>query len=570
MSTLSKIATTCSLLCLGTFFAHAALDTLPRDTYSAISIQSVHQWKEDFANSCWGKLCTSEDFRPFYEDSLNKFHRRVISPLETSLHIDTQDFYPLLDGELTIALIPDTDQKKIFDDALVFIIGTSQPQKVAQKLDTLLQYWESEQTEIKIKKEQVGNVQLVAYPVSRTSLENFIAQTGVEGLIGVADEGTQRQLDLWVGIQGNKLILSPGSLLAAKKIITSTLDNGMQLGSIPAFHQHKDDFHKQLITGWISPAPLINKMVELVDQSYQILQEEAKAENKKLNPFFSNPAQAIRALRLDSISGIAFYGNLGESGFESTIEIDCPIANRAGITLLLNTLHNKPCPEKDVLPDNILSSTMLHMDLPNALRILDKVTDNASPFKKLVFLGFQQGFHREAPNVNISIDIVEAFGTSLSLYELPAKEGQIASQWVLKLPIRANQQETFLNNLNQLNDSSKRAIGIPTPLIIKKSAVAIPALPGWTILLSQENEETKAKHSEGDCALWNMQDSREKTRLSFELLTDEEKNAALPFPFNRLSYDKLPSYSVIAPYIPSPKRRTIQVTPQGLVIRSRV
>ncbi|MBO4545723.1 MAG: hypothetical protein J5773_08075, partial [Verrucomicrobia bacterium] len=78
--------------------AELSPENLPSDTYAYLSVDSVEDALSVFKTTPWGRMIESEEFAPFWQDSLAKFDRKIIAPLQKELRIRFADYAALFDG----------------------------------------------------------------------------------------------------------------------------------------------------------------------------------------------------------------------------------------------------------------------------------------------------------------------------------------------------------------------------------------------------------------------------------------------------------------------------------------
>ncbi|MBO7391293.1 MAG: hypothetical protein J6U77_02225, partial [Verrucomicrobia bacterium] len=260
----------------------------------------------------------------------------------------------------------------------------------------------------------------------------------------------------------------------------------------------------------------------------------------------------------------------------------CPASKRAGITQLLNAARTDDCRTPAWMPGDALFCARLRLDLPKAVNILDAVSDDAYPLKKLIFLGFEQGFRKTNPDVNFSTNVVSRLGDDLLFCEFPSENKQDPTQWAYL--ISAGNAPTLLETLAALNANSFKAIGFTLPFRFpndEKTEAAtnapsyfVNANPQYLVAatdtaLSQKIARLEvtepAQKTEAPLVFFREENTLEKTRLLWDRLTSETGgNALLPFPLNRLNYDSLPPFAQCSKFICPSTLWVIKVTPQGL------
>lgn len=124
-------------------------EMLPADTYAFLSVSSVSSVLDQFEKTPWGELVRSKEFAPFWNDSVAKYQRRIVQPLETELRLHFADYSGIFDGRLTMALVPSTNQNVMLNDACVFIAETTKEKKrLKENLSTLKTLWQEAGAEV--------------------------------------------------------------------------------------------------------------------------------------------------------------------------------------------------------------------------------------------------------------------------------------------------------------------------------------------------------------------------------------------------------------------------------------
>ncbi|MBR5605174.1 MAG: hypothetical protein IKW70_01920 [Verrucomicrobia bacterium] len=567
--------------------AELSPENLPSDTYAYLSVDSVEDALSVFKTTPWGRMIESEEFAPFWQDSLAKFDRKIIAPLQKELRVRFADYFSLFDGPMITALIPSDNPNVILNDSCLILAETRQDaQKLESFLQTMTSAWEKDKLEVPLT--NIAQVDFRRFRVTRETLNAFLQQLGAPQESMFAPKETLPSLDLWMGIRNRILIIALGDLSVVQKTLLSLDGKAERLKSLPAYVEQRPHFKKSGRDShpighiWIQPPPVIKALQEVLDRSMTILEDQTEAEGKKLNPFFPNPSQLFRALALDSITSIGIVTETASGGLSTRVHISCPASKRAGITQLLNAARTDDCRTPEWMPGNALSCARLRLDLPKAIQILDSVSDDAYPLKKLIFLGFEQGFRKTNPDVNFSTNVVSRLGDDLLFCEFPSGNKQDPTQWAYL--ISAGNAPTLLETLSALNANSFKAIGFTLPFRFpndEKTEAATNA-PSYFVnansqylvaatdpSLSQKIAQLKvtepAQKTEAPLVFFREENTLEKTRLLWDRLTSETGgNTLLPFPLNRLNYDSLPSFGQCSKFICPSTLWVIKVTPQGL------
>ncbi|MCK9316411.1 MAG: hypothetical protein M0Q48_09765, partial [Verrucomicrobia bacterium] len=303
---------------------------------------------------------------------------------------------------------------------------------------------------------------------------------------------------------------------------------------------------------------------------------------------------------------------LADGGLRTRFHLEAPASTREGLTRLLNTAQMSECRTPDFIPGNAVSAWRLRMKLPEALKVLDRVSNDAYPLKELLFLGFEQGYLREVPELNLAEGLLKPLGDDLIFFEVPAASAQSGEPDRVYL-IGSSEAELFLSSLQTLSVHTFKAIGLNFPYTLKLTAEAsgiyqaepltaggglrplyLSALtgqgeaPGYIAISSSENLLNQVRSLKGE-AVKNLsgktkktdaplfffleENSLEKSRLLWNQVRgsrtasgDEAQSLskALPFPLSRLDYGALPDFEECARFFCTATLFSLTVTPQGL------
>ncbi|MBO7391336.1 MAG: hypothetical protein J6U77_02450, partial [Verrucomicrobia bacterium] len=352
--------------------AELSPENLPSDTYAYLSVDSVEDALSVFKTTPWGKMIESEEFAPFWRDSLAKFDRKIIAPLQKELRVQFADYAALFDGPMITALIPSDNPNVILNDSCLILAETRQDaQKLEDFLRTMTVAWEKDGLEV--PRTNMAQVDFRRFRVTRETLNAFLQQLGAPEESMFAPKETLPTLDLWMGIRNRILIISLGDLSVAQKTLLSLDGKAERLKSLPVYVEQRSHFKKSGRDShpighiWIQPPPIVHALQDVLDRSMTILEDQTQAEGKKLNPFFPNPAQLLRALALDSITSIGIITETASGGLSTRVHISCPASKRAGITQLLNAARTDDCRTPAWMPGDALSCARLRLDLPKAV-----------------------------------------------------------------------------------------------------------------------------------------------------------------------------------------------------------
>lgn len=589
-------------------------ENLPADTYAYLSIGGVDKALEAFRGSPWGCLIESPNFEPFWKDSLGKFQRKILTPMEKELRTDLGDYARLLDGPLMLALIASERSDVLLNDSCVLIAETRGDASLLRALlDKQKENWKRDGVEVPVQK--VEEVEFACFTLSREVLTRFIKQLGAPE--GSFFSGSQSfpagGVNLWVGLKNRTLILALGDLSVAGKVLRAEEGRAPRLKSLQAYVvQERALFRNALGHLWIQPPPIVKALHEVFKRSMETLEAETAAAGKKLNPFFPNLALMLNSLHLETISSIGAASVLADGGLRTRFHLESPASTREGLTRLLNTAQMSDCRTPDFIPGNAVSAWRLRMKLPEALKVLDRVSNDAYPLKELLFLGFEQGYLRVAPELNLAEGLLKPLGDDLIFFEVPSASAQSGETDRVYL-IGSSEAELFLSSLQTLSVHTFKAIGLKFPYTLKLTAEAsgiyqaeplsaggglralyLSALPGrgdapgYIAISSSENLlkflrslkgeavknlSGKTKKTEAPLFFFLEENSLEKSRLLWNRVRgsrsasgDEAQSLskALPFPLSRLDYGALPDFEECARYFCTATLFSLTVTPQGL------
>lgn len=589
-------------------------ENLPADTYAYLSVEGVDKALEAFRGSPWGRLIESPDFEPFWKDSLGKFQRKILTPMEKELRTDLGDYARLLDGPLMLALIASERSDVLLNDSCVLIAETRGDASLLRALlEKQKENWKRDGLEVPVQK--VEEVEFACFTLSREVLKRFIEQLGAPE--GSFFSGSQSfpagGVNLWMGLKNRSLILALGDLSVAGKVLRSEVGRAPRLKSLQAYVvQERALFRNALGHLWIQPPPIVKALHEVFKRSMETLEAETAAAGKKLNPFFPNLALLLNSLHLETVSSIGAASVLADGGLRTRFHLEAPASTREGLTRLLNTAQMSDCRTPDFIPENAVSAWRLRMKLPEALKVLDRVSNDAYPLKELLFLGFEQGYLREAPEFNLAEGLLKPLGDDLIFFEMPSASAQSSEPDRVYL-IGSSNAELFLSSLQTLSVHTFKAIGLNFPYTLKLTGetsgiyqaepltadgtlrpLYLSALlgqgeaPGYIAISSSENLlnqvrslkgeavknlSGKTKKTEAPLFFFLEENSLEKSRLLWNQVrgsrtaSDDESQSlskALPFPLSRLDYGALPDFEECVRFFCTATLFSLTVTPQGL------
>lgn len=595
----------CALFSLSSSAAELKPERLPKDTLAFIEIPSIEQALAAFEQTPWGKMTHSEAFAPFWLDSLSKLHRRAFQPLCQELLIEPLAWSNIFKGHLLLALIPSKQNNIPLNDTPILILSAlkgSGEKRLETAFSQLRDAWTTEGRELPSQAVGKENTLFYRFQISRTSLEQMLEALRLAPTEGILIKNLSSQnIILWAGLYEHQLILCLNDLSAAEKLIHSSEANQGILRDLPAFAEQKQLLRSEAITRiWIQPPPIINMIRQTLSISMQRLEKETADANKKLNPFMPNPVLLLNALKLESISSASLITELVPDGLRVRFQLTSPAAQRQGITRLLNACQSGDCSTPDFAPSEAISFSRLKINIPTAIRELDKIANEAWPLKDLLFLGFNEGFRREIPQVNITQELIDRLGNEWLSFELPSLD---TSDNLAPITLcSASEPPKILTAAQELYEKLEPAIGFKQPL--KLDILTEPELKDSSLyrLSSSDNKfsfylaantdyiayspidpstfgfnsfrtpSSDKKNIKTPLTFFREEKSREKARLLWGKLvkseegsdSSQELQSLLPFPLNRLRYDKLPPFESCEQYFCPASFTTLNVTPQGL------
>ena len=420
---------TAAWLCLPAVFAQVppAEQLLPDDTIAVITVPDWSKLNTANSQSPWGQLWADPAMKPFRDNFNSNFQADFIKPLEKELGVSLTDYQDLLQGQLTLALVPPAEGSTDMISFLVLLDSKDKSDQLTAKLAELKKKWTDAGKELQTEKirdiefntislsgEDVQGVLKKAFP---GSAEDEEAEEETEEADKDAAAPAEKQR-FRIGQYKSLLILGENPKAIEKLLARQTGGLVPPLGEKAEYQKsHNLMFRDSLAHVWVNVKPIYEKVLQMASQE----REAPPAGMPGLQPDKILPALGLASI--DSISAKLGGGNDG-----SIVEfmLGVPDARREGIFKLL-TLEKKDAAPPAFVPADAVKFQRTRIDAQKSFATLEGILSKIDPS----MAGFLQLMLSSAgkdkdPNFDLKKNLIGNLGDDFIQYQKAPKGAKLA------------------------------------------------------------------------------------------------------------------------------------------------
>ncbi|HYE32184.1 MAG TPA: hypothetical protein VEH27_12200 [Methylomirabilota bacterium] len=341
---------------------------LPGDTIGFLSVPDWSKQAQGYNASAYGQLLADQSMKPFNEKFVKGFTTDVVEPLEKELGVKFKDYQELLQGQLTLAILP-TEEKNKMSWALLLDSKDKQT-NLTTRLTELKKRWTD--TGKQVKSEKIRDIEFTSITFTSEDVEAVFKKAFPRGAKSddQDEQPTEKKNEkqtITLGQSGSLLLVGDNTKTLEK--ILSRLSGGLvnPLAEQSSYAKDARLFRNSLVVGWFNWKPL-----------YQRLLEEAKPDEDADQPAMINPQQVLGALGLDVINSLAFSGNYGNDGMFFELSLSAPEAARKGLLKMIAPDAQDASPPPTV-PADAVQFQRWRLNLPQVWDQLEATIKSVSP-----------------------------------------------------------------------------------------------------------------------------------------------------------------------------------------------
>jgi hypothetical protein len=407
---------------------------LPAETILMFTVKDVEQASTNFWKTSLGRLWVDDSMRGTREKFGARWTNEVSGALEKEFKIKLSDYTELARGQCTFGMTKPAEEGK--SPGFLFLIDAKDR---AEALKTNLTQLREKWGDRKPKPEKVRDVEFVSYEFTQAELQKFARIITGKGAEGAADPETEaNKVTVFIGQSQSLLIVASGARDLEKVLSRQSGGGAAALGGQPTFQSNFNSLFRDAgIYGWLDFKPVFEQLMNPGGAVAAATQAKTKGmENLRLQ-------KVLPALGLAELKSIALRVDTGPEGFDSTIFLTAPEADRHGLLKILAPPAKDASPPPFV-PADAVKFQRIRIDFAQAWDTFEKALIKIDPsVAGVVQLLVNAAGKEKDPNFDFKKSFVETVGDDFITYEKAAKNGASASITL----IGARNSEQLLSNI---------------------------------------------------------------------------------------------------------------------------
>ncbi len=339
---------------------------LPADTLAVVTVPDYSKAAGSFKGAPMLRLWNDAAMQPFRQKFDAKYKTEVIESMEKELGIRLADYTPLVQGQITFAVIQNGWKGQ--PDSLpgwVFLLDAKQEStNLTARLSELRKKWTD--TGRQIKSEKVRNVEFTTLFIRPDELLKDKAQ-------GAVPEGGKppKPFEISIG-QSDSLLLVGSSLKVLEKVLVRQSGGALPgLNEQSAFEaSYQSVFRDSLAYSWGNVALLYDVLSKMAT--------EKSIESPQANPLTPTPAKALMVSGLSGLQTVAVSAMHTPEGNLIALSLGAPAAKREGLLKLI-ALEAKESSPLPFVPSNVTKFRRWRLDGQKTWNGLETMIAQLSP-----------------------------------------------------------------------------------------------------------------------------------------------------------------------------------------------
>jgi hypothetical protein len=370
---------------------------LPADTLALVTVPDWSRTLSGFKGSPGGALWSDPAMKPFRDQFERKFVEKFLAGIEKDLGIKSADFLPLLQGQLTVAVLQ--NGWKGDDGTLPGWVVVIDAKDHAPDLKKQLGEIRTKLADAKkpVKTEKIRDLDFLSVSVDMPDQDD-----------GDADSDAKkktRKMDIVFGQADTALVVGDSVKGVEKLVARLTGGTVPTIGEDASFQASEAAWFKQAHTyGWIHWSPI-----------YAVLSRQAK-DSEGADAMGVDPKAAMKAVGLEGLKTVSIAATLNAEGSGFDLSLSVPEAQRIGLFRMLAPVAKDSSPTPFVPADAIRFSRW-RIDGQKLWASLEQTLASISP----QLAGFAQMMISTAgkdkdPNFDLKKQVVGNLGDDLITY----------------------------------------------------------------------------------------------------------------------------------------------------------
>jgi hypothetical protein len=426
--TFARSTAAAALLSLPAVFAQVppAEQLLSDDTIAVLTVPDWSKLSANYAQSSWGQLWADPAMKSFRDNFNSNFQADFIKPLEKELGVGFTDYQTLLQGQLTLALVPPAEGSTEMVSFLVVLDSKDKSDQLTTKLGELKKKWTDAGKELQTEKirdvefntislsgKDVQSVFKKAFPGSGDDAEEDSEEEDKKDAAPPAEKQRFR-----IGQYKSLLILGENPKAIEKLLARQTGGLVPPLGEKAEYQKsHNLMFRDSLAHVWVNVKPIYEKVMAMASKERQTPAQGMPG---------LQPDKILPAIGLSSIDSVSAKLGGGNDGSIVEFMLGVPDARREGIFKLL-TLEKKDAAPPAFVPADAVKFQRTRIDAPKAFTTLEGILTKIDPS----IAGFLQLMLSSAgkdkdPNFDLKKNLIGNLGDDFIQYQKAPKGAKLA------------------------------------------------------------------------------------------------------------------------------------------------
>lgn len=335
----------------------------PNDTVLLLSVADWAAAKSTMSAAPLGQLWADPAMRPFREDVEKKVIAKFIGDLEKDLGIKADEYLPLLQGQLSFAVIRG-DWNPANPDSSAGNVLVLDAKDKASELKAKLEEARKKLTDAKkpLKLIKIRDQDFSTVIIEPKAPEGADKEDEDE-------KGPAKKIEITFGQVDSALVLGDSQPALEKVVARLTGGSVPTLSEVGAFQSSEAamNFRQSIVYGWVHVAPIFN-----------LLEGQLSKAGGGVAALGIEPRRAVQALGLKGLKSLAVAAQQNGEGARFDFGIAIPEAERAGLFKLL-AVEAKECAPPPFVPADAVDFRRMRLNGPKTWANLEALVQQVSP-----------------------------------------------------------------------------------------------------------------------------------------------------------------------------------------------
>jgi len=383
-----------------------AAKLLPKDTLAVLTVPDWSGSSTQTAGSSFGKLWSDSAMKPFRDHFEAQFNEKILGKMEKDLGIKTADYLPLLQGQLTFAVVADgwdgSDPKK--EPHLVMILDAKDK---APELKKRLEEVRKKLADAgrNPKTEKIRDVEFTTVVIEPAPAAKAADADEDEDEVPAAKPSKQTYV---FGQVESALLIADAAAPLEKLVARISGGSVPTLSEEASFTASEPRFRDAQVYGWVHWTPVSAGLTKSL------------AENEMFENVGTDATGAFKALGLSGLRTLTFTARVGSDGTRGDFSLNIPEAERRGLFKMLGfgAKDSAPLP---FVPADVTQFMRLRVDWRKFIATVEETLQSLSPQMGGMFNMMVGAAGKDKdPNFDLRKSLFTNLGDDLMMYQRPA------------------------------------------------------------------------------------------------------------------------------------------------------